>query len=283
MANTGEAEYTLYSSPFSLYSMMARHTVQLGPATNGARPPRNIALRFVNHKQNENLGEEYLVKVNPKGQVPAMTGKVLDAPLSSSISISLYLAERHYPAMLPPAHAGAIRDLMDRIHAIYGLSFSNKNPTAEMTRYNPSPVEAILERGDLSPEYRAALEAKLKFHNEGNAKAFHPDIVSRARAELQAIFAEIVEHRRQSGAHDDDDAEWTFGAQVGPTVLDSHLLPLVLRCVEVGNGELVPRELRRWAEARAKGPSWLKVMRGRPTVWNASMGPVEGMEDMMSL
>ncbi|KAI1635017.1 hypothetical protein F4809DRAFT_470884 [Biscogniauxia mediterranea] len=281
MVDLDNAEYTLYSAPFSLYSMMARHTVQLGPTTHNARPPKKITLHFVNHRKNENLKEDYL-KVNPKGQVPAMTGNVLEKPLTDSISISLYLAEKHYPAMLPAEHEAAIRDLLQRFHAISGLSITNKKATPEMMRYNPSPVEDILKRTDISPEYRAALEAKLRFHNEVNAMAFQPAIVKKSLAELQAIFAEVVEHRKKSGASENDD-EWTFGAQVGPTVLDSHFLPLVLRSIEVGNAELVPQELRRWAEAKAKSPSWQKVMHGRPTQYHPSMGPVEDMEDMMSL
>ncbi|KAH8199355.1 hypothetical protein TruAng_006487 [Truncatella angustata] len=261
---------------------MARHTVQLGPATHNAKPPQKITLSFINHRKNQNLNEEYLVLVNPKGQVPAMTGNVLEQPLTDSRSISLHLAEKHYPAMLPAEHAVVIQDLLKRIHAIYGLSFSNKNPTAEMTQYNPSPVEDILKKTDLSPKYRAALEAKLSFHNKNNAVAFQPAIVAKARADLQVIFAEIIEHRGQSGASDTD-ATWTFGNQVGPTVLDSHLLPLVLRCIDAGNAELVPQELQRWAGAMAKSPAWQKVMHGRSTRWDSSMGPVEDMQDMMSL
>ncbi|KAK8017103.1 hypothetical protein PG993_015292 [Apiospora rasikravindrae] len=277
------AEYSLYSAPFSLYSMMARHTAQLGPTTANARPPKQIALRFVHHKKDENLGEGYLVHVNPKGQVPAMTGGALERPLTDSISITLYLAETHYPAMLPAAHAAVIRGLLGRIHAIHGLSFTNKNPTKEMTQHNPSPVEEILKRTDLSPKYRKALEGKLKFHNENNALAFQPAVVAKAHADLQTIFAEITEHRKRSGAHDQEPPVWTFGNDVGPTALDSHLLPLVLRCVEAGNAELVPPELQRWAAAMAKGPIWQKVMHGRPTLWDPSMGPVEDMQEMMSL
>jgi Glutathione S-transferase, N-terminal domain len=155
-----DAEYTLYSSPFSLYSMMARHTIQLGPTTHGAKPPKNITLTLINHRKNLNLKEDYL-KINPKGQVPSMTGNVLEQPLTSSHAISLYLAENHYPAMLPAEHEAVIRDLLERLHAVPGPSFSNKNPTPEMTKHNPSPVEEILKRTDISPEYRAALEAKL--------------------------------------------------------------------------------------------------------------------------
>lgn len=162
MADLDNAEYTLYSSPFSLYSMMARHTVQLGPTTRGARPPRKVALSFVNHRRNENLREDYLVRVNPRGQVPSMAGDVLERPLTDSVSITLYLAETHYPAMLPPEHAAAIRNLLERIHAIHGLSITNNNPTPGQRERNPSPAEDILKRTDISPEYRKALEDKLK-------------------------------------------------------------------------------------------------------------------------
>jgi hypothetical protein len=57
----------------------------------------------------------------------------------------------------------------------------------------------------------------------------------------------------------------------------------VLRCIEVGSAELVPEELQRWSETMSKSPSWLKVMHGKPTRHDASMGPVEDMQEMMSL
>ncbi|WZH49434.1 hypothetical protein QYS62_010635 [Fusarium acuminatum] len=202
MTHWKDAEYTLYSSPFSLYSMMARHTVQLGPTTHNAMPPKSITLSFVNHKAHENLNEEYL-KINPKGQVPAMTGNLLDHTLTDSYSISLHLAEKHYPAMLGGPHEDVVRGLFERLHAV------------------------------------------------------------------------------KSGTIDQDD-EWTFGAEVGPTILDSHILPFALRCMEVGNG-LVPPELQRWAKAKEKSPLWYKVMRGRPTTYHPSMGPVAEMQDMMTL
>lgn len=161
MADLSDAEYTLYSSPFSLYSMMVRHTILLGPTTHDAKPPKNIVLHFVNRDKNENLDEYYLVRVNPKGQVPAMTGNVLEKPLTDSYFISSYLAEKHYPSMLPKEHAVVIKNLMERFHSVYGLSFSNKKPTSQMVDHNPSPVEDILKQTDLSPEYRRALHVKL--------------------------------------------------------------------------------------------------------------------------
>lgn len=116
-----------------------------------------------------------------------------------------------------------------------------------------------------------------------NATAFHPDVVARAKANLRAIFDEVTEHRRISGAYDKvSPPEWTFGNEVGPTALDSHLLPLVLRCLDAGNGHLVTIDLRRWAAAMAESPVWQKVMHGRPTKWDASMGDVEHMQEFMS-
>ncbi|KPM34294.1 hypothetical protein AK830_g12280 [Neonectria ditissima] len=282
MVDMSNAEYTLYSWPFSLYSMMVRHTIQLGPTTRNATPPRKISLGFVKHHMDENLEEDYLLRVNPKGQVPAMTGNVVEQPLTESRLISLYLAEKHYPAMLPVEHADAIRNLLDRIHSVYGLSFSNKNPTAEMVQHNPSSAEDMLKRTDLSPKYREALEAQVRYHNQHDGVAFQPAVIAKAHADLHAIFAEITEHRRHSGASDVE-AEWIFGSRIGPTVLDSHLLPLILRCIDSDNAELVPPELRNWARAMAKGAAWQKVMHGRPTHWNPSLGPTADMPEIMSL
>jgi len=92
----------------------------------------------------------------------------------------------------------------------------------------------------------------------------------------------VVEHRKRSGAFGNHN-KWTFGPNVGPTVLDSHFLPAVLRCIEAGSTELVPEELQRWSETMSKSPSWLKVMHGMPTRYDPSMGPIEDMLEMMSL
>lgn len=279
MTDLRNAEYTLYSAPFSLYSMMARHTVQLGPLTDHTTPPCNIDLSFINHGKNDNLKEEYL-KINPKGQIPSLVGNVLKEPLTDSISISLYLAEKHYPALLPTAQAALIKQLLERIHQVNGPSINNKKASPEMQKYNPSPAAEMLKRTDISPEYRKALEFKLRFHDKTNAVAFQPEKVAQSLADLRAILADITEHGKQSGAFGDK-VEWIFGAQVGPTVLDSHLLPLLLRMLEVGNVHVVPLELQRWAKDRSNSPSWQMVMHGRPTRYDPSMGPLEDMTDMI--
>ncbi|KAK7913819.1 hypothetical protein PG985_011522 [Apiospora marii] len=278
-ADPTDAEYTLYSAPFSLYSMMARHTVLLGPKTLNAKPPKKIDLHFINHKKNENLGENYLLNINPKGQIPAMTGGALEKPLTDSMSITLHLAETHYPAMLPADHEVMIREILGEMHAIPGLSFSRVIETPEM---NPSPAEKMLERQDISPAYRQALLQKLMFHYEGNALAFQPGPVAKARRDLKILFGKITVQRLASGAYGKyGPPEWTFGWRVGPTALDAHLLPLVLRCVEVGHDDLPTQDLKTWANAMARSPAWQKTMHGGPTVWDPSMGPVEEMQKFM--
>ena len=112
--------------------------------------------------------------------------------------------------------------------------------------------------------------------------AFQPERIQQSLLDLRNILDEIAKHGKHSGAFGDK-TEWIFGAQVGPTLLDSHLLPLLLRMIEVGNADVVPQELQRWANVKVNSPSWQKVMHGRPTRYDPSMGPIEDMKDMLTL
>lgn len=62
--------YILHNQPFSLFSMMVRFTYILGrssadPTTNGVK----IENKLIDHHRDENLAEDYLLRINPKGQV----------------------------------------------------------------------------------------------------------------------------------------------------------------------------------------------------------------------
>lgn len=62
--------YVLHNQPFSLFSMMVRFTYALGrtsadPATVGV----HLENKLVDHHRDENLAEDYLLNINPKGQV----------------------------------------------------------------------------------------------------------------------------------------------------------------------------------------------------------------------
>lgn len=66
----GHPVFTLHYFPFSLYSLMARFGFVLGEELNPATAPR-VEIRFVDRHNTENLSEDYLVNVNPKGSVSA--------------------------------------------------------------------------------------------------------------------------------------------------------------------------------------------------------------------
>lgn len=62
--------YVLHNQPFSLFSMMVRFTYALGrssadPTTAGV----HLENKLVDHHRDENLAEDYLLNINPKGQV----------------------------------------------------------------------------------------------------------------------------------------------------------------------------------------------------------------------
>lgn len=60
--------YTLHFSPFSLYSLMIRFSTEIGKKLNPDSAP-NVQIKLVNLDKLDNLSEEYLTGVNPKGQV----------------------------------------------------------------------------------------------------------------------------------------------------------------------------------------------------------------------
>jgi len=64
-----DAGYLLHVFPFSLYSIMARFTHALGKVTSTNSCSIQIEVKLVNLHLDENIAEEYLRWVNPKGQV----------------------------------------------------------------------------------------------------------------------------------------------------------------------------------------------------------------------
>jgi hypothetical protein len=62
--------YALHNQPFSLFSMMVRFTYVLGRSSaDSTTAGVHIEYRLVDHHRNENLSEDYLININPKGQV----------------------------------------------------------------------------------------------------------------------------------------------------------------------------------------------------------------------
>ncbi len=69
--------------------------------------------------------------------------------------------------------------------------------------------------------------------------------------------------------------EWIFGN--GPTVLDAHLVPFIIRRLDCNRDDLVPEALQEYAQKHAASVQWNYVMHGRPTMWNVSLGHVSDM------
>ena len=175
--------YALHIFPFSLYSIIARFTYALGrkSASNTGNGGVKIENKLVNLHRDENIAEEYLLMVNPKGQVcntplcpsmltrdelqlrqsrqvPALTGGSLPSPLTDSLDISYWLCI-YYPHLLPAVHESTIRSMLSQLHDIQALSLTiRKEYWADGV---PAPsVDALLSKTDISTAYRHALEFK---------------------------------------------------------------------------------------------------------------------------
>ncbi|KAG8158127.1 hypothetical protein KVR01_011888 [Diaporthe batatas] len=280
----GRNVYTLHNQPFSLFSMMVRFTYVLGRSSaDNATDGVNIEYKLVDHHRYENLGEDYLINVNPKGQVPTLTGPKLPAPLTDSVDISYWLSG-HYPKLLPPDLEPTIRDLFTKLHDIdiYCLCVRPESvpPEWRTSGVPPVSVDALLAKPDseISPEYRKALLKKREFHVKTKNDALRLDQVERAEKQARDFFSELLSIRKTHGA----DSVWLFGPEAGPTILDAHTVPFIarMRDEKVGRGNLVPPELQEYASRVMGRPEWDEVMHGRPTIYDASMGPVRELDPL---
>lgn len=76
----------------------------------------------------------------------------------------------------------------------------------------------------------------------------------------------LLQHRSESHA------TWLFGSD--PTILDAYATVFTLRLIDLKREELTTAELREYALRVKETPEWTKTTHGRPTLWNASLGPV---------
>lgn len=118
----------------------------------------------------------------------------------------------------------------------------------------------------------------LHSHNDTKADALRPDKVELAERDARAYFSELLSIYQARG----EDSPWLCGQDVGPTLLDAHTVPVIARLMDerVKRHDLVPAELQEYATRVMKLPEWDAVMHGRPTVWNASLGPVRDMDPL---
>lgn len=167
----------MYIFPFSLYSIMARFTATLGASISKSGQPIAVDYKLVNLHRGENIKEWYLFGLNRKGQarseptcldfsilisslqVPSMTVEGQSLPITDSLEISYWFC-KYYPGLLPDELSQKIRTYLDALHAIEALSLSAPRPAQPQEDHIDPAIDEILERVNISEEYRRALEQK---------------------------------------------------------------------------------------------------------------------------
>ncbi|KAH7019970.1 hypothetical protein EDB80DRAFT_212466 [Ilyonectria destructans] len=257
--------YTLHYFPFSLYSLMVRFGFVLGESLNPNTAPK-LKVRLVNLHRGDHLSEPYLTLVNTKAQVPVLTSPHLPASLDDGRSVALWLCKEQ-PELVPEEHEEAISSLMDKIYSLQAISLAL---SAENQQYGfPNEAAALLEKNDLSPKYRRALEINSIFHEFTHSSSLDPENVAEAEAGALEFMHDLVEVFKEHN----QGKTWIFGDQ--PTILDAHVAALAARLMDVDRGDLLPEEVQAYARSVIATPEWNRVTSGRPTVWDDSLGKVE--------
>ncbi|KAK9419691.1 hypothetical protein SUNI508_07177 [Seiridium unicorne] len=270
MAEKGEPlECTLYIFPFSLYSIIARFAATLGAYTDQSNTSIVIEHRLVNVHRDENIDEPYLLGLNPKGQIPTMTVEGLSSPIADSLDISYWICQI-YPKLLPEKHQSKIQSLLSQLHSIEALSLSAARPEHEKEDVVNPACDNALARTDISEPYRRALEYKKEVDRGHILTALYHENIKRAEEQARALFESVNQEYQQHH----DAGPWIFGDEVGPTVLDAHIVPFITRVGEAGRARLIPDDLRQYARHIVTLPQWLEVTHGRRTLWNVSYGHV---------
>ncbi|KAK7701011.1 hypothetical protein SLS64_010605 [Diaporthe eres] len=131
---------------------------------------------------------------------------------------------------------------------------------------------------NLAEDYLLNINPKGFSHNKTKADALRPDQVQLAESQAQSYFSELLAIYQAHGGC----SLWLFGPRAGPTLLDAHTVPVIARLLDerVKRHDLVPGKLQEYAIRVMRLPEWNSVMHGRPTVWNASLGPVRDLDPL---
>ncbi|KAI9372371.1 hypothetical protein BJX61DRAFT_552946 [Aspergillus egyptiacus] len=259
-----EADPCLYIYPFSIQSIVVQFTIVL--ALRGKpRPSRELTqlgYRLVNVERNENLQEWYLREVNPLGKVPTLTYSALPIPITDCLLIVYWVCDQ-CPRLLPKQHQTEICRLLSQLHENLE-EFSSPNPA----------VEDFLTNHDITASHRRALEYKRERQRKQREIVSYNLSGGRSMTSQTTAFLQAIAELRQKHGRGDT---WIFGNETGPTVLDAHVVTFVARLMDISLEELVPPQLRAYADKIMALPEWKQVTAGRPTVWDPSMGPVESI------
>ncbi|OAP54847.1 hypothetical protein AYL99_11295 [Fonsecaea erecta] len=254
--------YTLYHNYYSICSIMMRYLMRIRGDPASPAVKMDVTEHNVDIFSEEQFSEDYLLKVNPNGQVPVLGSPVaFSFPLAQTTAISAYVSER-YPALLPKAHAETIEKSLKQMHDLnfFTLSFL-KSP--KLASGFADVALKRLARNDISEEYRKALEYKLMILKRDKVDALHPEKIHSEVNKAVAYLEEVASYLEPEAG------PWMFG-QPRPTALDAHLVVMIARLQDVGRGSIIPDALKEYAEKATSTPEWIEVMEGRRTMYDGS-------------
>ncbi|KAI0833932.1 hypothetical protein F5Y06DRAFT_280223 [Hypoxylon sp. FL0890] len=251
------APFTLYAATYSSCSLMVLMTYEMRGAPREGRPEMKLERKFIDisRKGGEQLSEFFLLKVNPKGQVPVLVNeKLLEKPLTESVDISYYIAD-WYPSLLPPQHEQVIRELVDEMHEISYklLTFGTETKLPQLSR---NWLLEQAKRTDISTEYKKALEYKAELikgwadnHSEKDL-AVNEERTRKFCAKILALMEKRPEEK--------DKFTYIFGPE--PTVLDAHAVVFFGRVYDKERLDLLPPTLVKWHEDIRKTDLWKRAV-----------------------
>ncbi|RFU23878.1 hypothetical protein B7463_g12457, partial [Scytalidium lignicola] len=260
MSSKQVTDHELHYNEFSICSTQTRLTIALQKKSTTPEQAIAVIQTPVNIYTMEQLSQNYLLNVNPKGQVPAMTSPHFPRPLTDSYDITKYIGAK-CTGLCPPLHQDTILRLLRDLHAIQFLSLSFK-PEEERAEGITKAIQDRLAEKDISDEYRKALEWKAAYHERTLAHGLEPDAITKAYEQTRSFFRDVLAIKESEGRS----SPWIFGDEVGPTTLDAHTVPLVARLFDAGNEHLMDERIKSYGRYHFDSDVWQEVMEGRPTL-----------------
>lgn len=110
-------------------------------------------------------------------------------------------------------------------------------------------------------------------HDTLHSRTIEPEHIAEVEAHVSAFMTDLATTIDTNKA---EGSLWIFGQQ--PTILDAYVSALSIRLLDNSRQELLPASVQAYARAVEQSDEWKSVTHGRPTVYQASMGPVAEMD-----
>ncbi|KAF2769997.1 hypothetical protein EJ03DRAFT_343057 [Teratosphaeria nubilosa] len=250
--------HILYHFDYSICSIMVRYAFALrGNARDTAHEIRLKEEPVDIVKAKEQLSEHYLCDINANGEVPVLQPAASgEKPIPDSVEITKYLAGS-YPTMIPTSHESQIKQMLSDLHGVsfFAFTFAGKPQSIEGSK---NTLEEKLAAG-VSDTYRKAIETKLRRLDESKLAALTPEASKKNEQYTQQLVSQLVSNLEASKTG------YLFGLE-RPSALDAHLVVFVARMLDIKRDDMIPTQLKSYAEKAMGGKEWQDVMQGRRTV-----------------